>query len=248
MCRPEKSHYQNDTEFASRPGVETRRSRPAGVEISIPRDAALTASGSVSPSELAGNPLRERFSSLRRLQSTLSLQWNHAGANPRVHEDQRLSIKENPQLVKAKPKPFPIAQPIKNMEFKKLRREIEQGCKSEYIMQAERMQLLNKSSYKSEQCVPRKQTVLGLKYIHDRYGYHPRRRVAGSHELPKHIDHVSAYHNLTPVAHPPPPGLDTQPGQFARRQQIGTTVLCKFWHQRLRRSNPGAESRKMKPK
>ncbi|KAF1916324.1 hypothetical protein BDU57DRAFT_538638 [Ampelomyces quisqualis] len=50
------------------------------------------------------------------------------------------------QLVKVKPKPFAVAQPIKNMEFKKIYREVEEGRKSEYIMQSQQMQKLMKGT------------------------------------------------------------------------------------------------------
>jgi hypothetical protein len=145
------------------------------------------------------------------------------------------------QIVKAKPAPLPVAQPILSMEFRKVDREFQENGESEFMRQAQQMQKLIRGPYVKEQLAPRKQTVLGLKYIYERYGYRPRRWALRPWELPEHIDHVAGYHNLSAIAPRQPPGLDMQPGQYAPGAQTRKSVLCQYHHQRMRRSSHAVE-------
>jgi hypothetical protein len=86
-------------------------------------------------------------------------------------------------------------------------------------------------TYTPEPHVPRNQHVLGLKYMHDQCGQ-PRRLPTSQ---PTHIDVVSAVPAFGGVTLPPPPGLDTQRGQFRHEgMEIDeTTVLCRYRHCRM---------------
>lgn len=222
---------------------------------------AATSSGYGSPSNLAKPPLQAaRFSSLRRPQPAYLRPSRHNEASPDGQEDEPSAIREKfkvpksqprkfskrkpdleVQIVKVKAAPFPVAQPILSMEFKRIDREFQQEGKSDFMRQAQQMQKLIKGPYEKELLAPRKQTVLGLKYIYDRYGYKPRRRTLRLCELPEHIDHVAGYHNLSTIMPRQPPGLDKQPGQSAMVEQRGKSVLCQYQHQRMRRSSHGVE-------
>jgi hypothetical protein len=141
------------------------------------------------------------------------------------------------QIVKVKPAPCPVAQPIITMEFRRIDREFQQYGESEFMRQAQQMQKLIRGPYEKEQLAPRGQSVLGLKYIYERYGYRPRRWGLRPWELPEHIDHVAGYHNISAIAPQGPPGLDTQPEQYAGVEKKRKSVLCQYQHQRMRRSS-----------
>jgi hypothetical protein len=87
-------------------------------------------------------------------------------------------------------------------------------------------------TYKNEQRMTRNQRVLGLKYIQDRYGS-PRRPALRPNEPPKYIDNVFGYHDFTTATTSPPPGLETQRGQFIPASNVPRSMLCQFGHERM---------------
>jgi hypothetical protein len=89
-------------------------------------------------------------------------------------------------------------------------------------------------TYTPEPHVPRNQHVLGLKYMHDQCGQ-PWRL---STPQPTHVDvvtAVTAVPGFGGATLPPPPGLDTQRGEFRHEgmEVDETTVLCRYRHCRM---------------
>jgi hypothetical protein len=92
---------------------------------------------------------------------------------------------------------------------------------------------LSNGTYKREQYTERNQNVLGLKYIHDRHG-NPRRPILYANRPPDYIDKVVGYHNNSRAAKGPPPGLETQRGQFTSSDMSAGSMFAQSQHDRLR--------------
>jgi hypothetical protein len=94
---------------------------------------------------------------------------------------------------------------------------------------------LTDGTYKPKEHAPRNQHVLGLKYMHDRYG-RSKRPVLRPYEPPEYVDQVFGYHDYVTATTGPPPGLGTRAGQFAPTTSAAKSTLCRFRHQRMYRS------------
>jgi hypothetical protein len=94
---------------------------------------------------------------------------------------------------------------------------------------------LTYGTYKPEEHTPRNQYVLGLRYMHDRYG-RSKRPVLRPYEPFKYVDQVFGYHDHVTATTGPPPGLETRPAQFALATSAAKSTLCQFRHERMHRS------------
>jgi hypothetical protein len=167
-----------------------------------------------------------RFSELDHVEDGLSRPTNRT-----FHDEETQNSQQKVQKVV-------YDQPTQPLESIEARAENAVRSRQEQILHKYQTLGFTNGTYKREQHVTRNQYVLGLKYIHDRYG-NPRRSVLCPNKPPNYIDKVFGYHDFAIATTGPPPGLETQQGQFTPAGKATKSMLPQFRHDRLRHYTMG---------